>query len=180
VAEYDDMNRKFKFAFGAMCALFCGLCLSNGAFGQTLPDGKGNAEFLRSCTACHSTDTVTHLRKTPDEWRKTVDDMVARGADGSKEDLGNVVLYLPTNFGPEKSGSGAATQSTTHSSISDGPAAMDASGEVATHSKPGLRLLTIINANPMSSYEGKIMGKDLDNLVRYLASLPSVDESLRN
>jgi mono/diheme cytochrome c family protein len=143
------------------------------------PDGKGKAEFLPICTACHSTDTVTHLRKTPDEWRKTVDDMVARGADGSKEDLDNVVLYLSTNFGPEKSGSGAATQSTTYSSISGGPAVMNGSGEVATHSKPGLHLFTIINANPMPSYEGKIMGENLDDLARYLTSLPSAEESLQ-
>jgi putative heme-binding domain-containing protein len=260
------MDQKFKLVFGAMCALFCGLCLSSEAFGQALPDGKGKAEFVHNCTACHTSKLVIRVKKTPEEWRKSVDEMAARGADGSKEDLDNVVLYLVTNFATDKSGPAAATQSTTHPSTSGGPAVLnssemervkrlitengclachriekqgaytgttlnglgarrsaneirtaivsprptltpgnslvqlttsdgkkltgrilsqddhdvrviDASGEVATYSKPGLRQFTIINTNPMPSYEGKITGEDLDGLVRYLGSLPSLDES---
>jgi putative heme-binding domain-containing protein len=258
------MDRKFTLAFAVTCALFCGLCLTNEAFGQTLPDGKGKAEFIESCTACHRTEMTTHLRKTPDEWRKTVDDMVARGADGSKEDIDSIVLYLAINFGTDKSG--AAAPSTTPSSASGGPAMLnpleiervkslinengcltchriehegayagptlngvgaqsttdeiraaivrpnptldpsndlvrltttdgktivgrilcqddhdvrviDASGEVATYSKSGPGQFTIVNTKPMPSYQGKIIGQDLNELVLYLASLPSVDES---
>jgi hypothetical protein len=55
---------------------------------------------------------------------------------------------------------------------------IDASGTVATYSKSGFRQFTIINTNPMPSYERKITGEDLDDLVRYLGSLPSVDESV--
>jgi putative heme-binding domain-containing protein len=253
------MGQKSKLVFGAICALLCGLCISNEAFGQTLPDGKGKAELLRICTVCHQVDTVTSLKQTPVEWRKTVNDMVARGADGSKEDLDNIVLYLSTNFGTDKPGPAAATPSSTSGGpvASGGPEAlntseiervkrviaengclicrrieqqgshngptlngmgarsttdeirtaiisppptpdpsnnlirlttangktlvgrilsqddhdvrvMDASGEIATYSKPGLRQFTIINTNPMPSYEGKIMGEDLNDLVRYL------------
>jgi putative heme-binding domain-containing protein len=261
------MNQKFKFMFGVMCALFCGLCISNEALGQTLPDGKGKAEFVNSCTACHRTDMVTRLRKTPAEWRTIVDDMVSRGADGSKEDIDNIVLYLATNFGPDKSGSAAVTQSTTPPSTSPpamgsssseiehvkrlitengclachriekegaytGPTlnglgslrstdqiraaivsprptldpsnslvqittaggkmlvgrilsqddhnvrVIDASGEVATYLKPELRQFTIIDTDPMPSFEGKITGEDLDGLVRYLGSLPSMDKDI--
>lgn len=264
----DDMDQKFKVVFGAMCALLCGLFISNEAFGQTLPDGKGKAEFVHNCTACHRADMVTRVKKTPDEWRKSVDDMAARGTDGTKEDLDNVVLYLDTNFAADKSGPAAATQSTAPSSTSGGPAVlnssetervkrlitengclvchriekqgaysgpalngigarrstdkirtaivsppptldpsnylirlttadgktlvgrivsqddhdvrvMDASGDIATYSKPELREFTIINTNPMPSYERKITGDDLDDLVWYLASLPSMDESLQ-
>lgn len=260
------MDQRSRVAFGAMCALICGLFLSNEAFGQALPDGKGKAEFVESCTACHRTEMATRLRKTPDEWRKTVDDMVARGADGSKEDLDNIVLYLSTNFGTGESGEAAAPLSTTHSPTAGEPAVlnsseierakslitedgcltchriekqgaytgpalndvgarrtldeirasivrpqptldpnyslirlttadgnilvgrllsqddqdvriMDASGDVAAYSKSGLRQFTVIHSNPMPSYEGKIMGEDLDELVRYLASLPSLNES---
>jgi putative heme-binding domain-containing protein len=260
------MSRKFRLAFGATCALFFGLCLSREACGQALPDGKGKAEFVQSCTACHRTEMTTRLRKTPDEWKKTVDDMVARGADGSKEDLDNIVLYLDTNFAADKSDTAAATQSTTPSSTSGGPVALnsleiervkrlitengcltchriekqgaytgptlngvgeqrtgdeiraaivrpnptldpsnnlirltttdgktivgrilsqddhgvrviDSSGEVATYSKSGLGPLTIVDSKTMPSYEGKIIGQDLEDLIHYLASLPSVDES---
>src|ERR1700733_794475 len=121
------MNRKSRLAFGATCALFFGLCLSREACGQALPDGKGKAEFVESCTACHRTEMTTRLRKTPDEWRKTVDDMVARGAGGSKEDIDNIVLYLSTNFGTDKPGAAAATPSTTPSSTSVGPEALNSS-----------------------------------------------------
>jgi putative heme-binding domain-containing protein len=261
------MNQKFKFVFGAMCALFCGLCISNEALGQTLPEGKGKAEFVNSCTACHRTDMVIRLRKTPAAWRTIVDDMVSRGAAGSKEDIDNIVLYLATNFGPDKSDSAAVAQSTTPPSTSPASMALssseiehvkrlitengclachriekegaytgptlnglggrrstdqiraaivsprptldssnslvqittaegktlvgrilsqddhdvrviDASGEVATYSKPELRQFTIIDTDPMPSFEGKITGEDLDGLVHYLASLPSMDKNV--
>jgi putative heme-binding domain-containing protein len=260
----DDMDRKFKIMLGAICGLLCGLCISNAAFGQALPDTKGKAEFVHNCTACHTAKLVTRLPKTPDEWKINVREMAARGTDGSKEDLDNVVLYLVTNFATDKSGSAAATPSSTLG----GPAALnsseierakrvitengcltchrvekqgmyigpalngvggrrttdeirtaivrphptldprnnlvrlttadgktidgrilsqddhdlrviDASGGIATYSKPGLRQLLILDANPMPSFEEKITGEDLDGLVRYLGSLPSVDESVQ-
>jgi mono/diheme cytochrome c family protein len=200
------MNRKFALMFAAICALLCGLCVSNKAFGQTLPDGNGKAEFQRICTACHGVDTATKLRKTPAEWRKTANDMVARGANGSKEDIDNVVLYLSTNFGPDQSSATAAAPSP-----SSQPAALNSSeierakhiinengcltchriekdggdigpalnGVGARHTADEIRT-TIVKLrtppDPMPSFEGKIMGDDLDDLVHYLASLPSADE----
>jgi putative heme-binding domain-containing protein len=257
------MDRKLQLVFRATRALLCGLCLSNAAFAQNLPDDKGKAEFIHNCLDCHSAGMVLRAKKTPDGWRKNVDDMAARGTDGSKEDIDNVVLYLDKYFAVP-----AVTQSTTPSSTSGGPAVLnsseierakrvitengclachriekqgaytgstlngiggrrttdeirtaivrphstvdpsntlirlttadgktlvgrilsqddhevriiDASGEVATYSKSGLRQFTIIDTSPMPSYEGKITGEDLDNLVRYLGSLPSVDESIQ-
>ncbi|MEO8736813.1 MAG: c-type cytochrome, partial [Edaphobacter sp.] len=94
-----------------MCALFCGLCLSPAAFGQNLPDGKGKAEFIQNCTACHRADMVTDAKKTKAEWRKSVDDMAARGADGTKQDLDNAYLYLATNFALDKSAPATAASS---------------------------------------------------------------------
>ena len=122
-----DMGQKSKLVFGAMCALLCGLCLANEASGQTLPDGKGKAEFVHNCTACHRAELVVHVKKTPDEWRKSVDDMAARGTDGTKEDLDNVVLYLDTYFSTDKPAPPATTQPTTPSSTSGVPEALNAS-----------------------------------------------------
>jgi putative heme-binding domain-containing protein len=262
------MDQKSKLVFRAMCALFCGLCISSEAFSRALPDGKGKTEFIHNCTACHRADMVTRVPKTPDEWRKSVDEMAARGTDGSKEDLDSVVLYLVTNYGTGKSGSAAATQSPAPASTLNGSAAqnssqtervkreitengcltchriekqgaytgptlnglgarrsaneirtaivsprhtinpgsslvqlttsdgkkltgrilsqddhsirvIDASGEVATYSRSGLRQFTIVDTNSIPSFEGKITGEDLDGLVRYLDSLPSVDESVQ-
>jgi putative heme-binding domain-containing protein len=264
----DDMDRKLQLVFGAMRALFCGLCLSSAVFAQNLPDGTGKAEFIHNCLDCHSAGMVLRAKKTPDEWRKNVDDMAARGSDGSKEDIDKVVLYLDKYFATDKSGTAEMTQSAAPSSPSGGPAALnsseierakrvitvngclachrvekqgaytgptlnglkgrrttdeiraaivhphptldpsnnlvrltaadgktivgrilgqsdhdvrviDASGEVATYSKPELLQFTIIDTNPMVSYEEKIKGEDLDDLARYLGSLPSMDESVQ-
>jgi putative heme-binding domain-containing protein len=260
------MDQKFKLLFGTLGALFCGLCLSNTASGQNLPDGKGKAEFIHNCTACHGADMVTNAKKTKAEWRKSVDDMAARGTDGTKEDIDNVYLYLSTNFALDKSASATAAPSTVPPSASGaaaplnsseieqakslitendclschrvqeqggytGPAlngvgarrtsdeiraaivspkptldpgnnlvrlttadgktltgrilsqddhnvrVIDTSGQVATYSKPELRQFTIIDTNPMPSYGGRIAGDDLNDLVRYLSSLPSISES---
>jgi putative heme-binding domain-containing protein len=264
----DDMDRKLQQVFGAMRALFCGLCLSSAVFAQNLPDGTGKAEFIHNCLDCHSAGMVLRAKKTPDEWRKNVDDMAARGSDGSKEDIDKVVLYLDKYFATDKSGTAALTQSAAPSPNSGGPAALnsseierakrvvtdngclachrvekqgaytgptlnglkgrrttdeiraaivhphptldpsnslirlttadgktiigrilsqsdhdvrvvDASGEVATYSKPELSQFTIIDTNPMVSYEEKIKGEDLNDLARYLGSLPSADESVQ-
>ena len=117
----DDMDRKLQLAFGAMRALVCGLCLASAAFAQSLPDGTGKAEFIHNCLDCHSAGMVLRAKKTPDEWRKNVDDMVSRGTDGSKEDIDKVVLYLDKYFATDMPGPAATTQSTTPSSISGGP-----------------------------------------------------------
>jgi putative heme-binding domain-containing protein len=263
------MNQRFKLVFGAMWALFCGLSLSNAAFGQNLPDAKGKAEFIHNCTACHGADMVTNAKKTKAEWRKSVDDMAARGTDGTKQDIDNVYLYLATNFALDKSTTDTPASSATPPSVSSavaplnsseieqakslitendclschrvqeqggytGPAlngvggrrtpdqiraaivspkptldpghdlvrlttadgktltgrilsqddhivrVIDMSGQVAIYSKPQLRQLTIIDTNPMPSYGGRITGDDLDDLVRYLDSLPSMNKSAQN
>src|ERR1700678_4232911 len=96
------MGQKFKLVFGMICTLLCCLFIANETSAQTLPDGKGKAEFVHNCTACHRADMVTRVKKTPDEWRKSVDEMAARGTDGSKEDLDNAYLYLVTNYVADK------------------------------------------------------------------------------
>ena len=112
------MDHKLKVVLGA-CTILCGLSLSNQALGQALPDGKGKAEFVHNCTACHLASMVVAARKTPDDWRKSVDEMAARGTDGTKEDLDNVVLYLDKYFALDTPASAPGTQSTTPSSPPD-------------------------------------------------------------
>ena len=112
------MDHKLKVVLGA-CTFLCGLSLSNQVSGQTLPDGKGKAEFVHNCTACHHASMVVAVKKTPEDWRKSVDEMASRGTDGTKEDLDNVVLYLDKYFALDPSASAPATQSTTPSSTPD-------------------------------------------------------------
>lgn len=250
------MHRTLNTPFAAMGALLC--CLSLQAVGQTLPEGKGKAEFVHSCTSCHRADTVTSARKSPEDWKKSVVDMAARGAPGSPEDLDNITLYLSTNFaiatapsptpsaqaaltaaemetvtgliadngcvachriekqggytGPSLNGVGARrTPDQIQSAIvhphptlapenvivqlttADGKAIMgrlvsqdehtvriiDAAGEITTHAKSGLRKFTLLDTNPMPSYQKRIAPEDLSSLVRYLAALPALDETVQ-
>ena len=111
------MDYKLKLALGAACAFLCGPCISSQASGQTLPDGKGKAEFVHNCTACHRADMVTRVKKTPEDWRKSVDDMAARGTDGTKQDLDNVVLYLDKYFALEPAPADASPSVTPSSTL---------------------------------------------------------------
>jgi putative heme-binding domain-containing protein len=278
--DMDSMDQKFKVALGAlrvsMCALLCGVCLccTPLVFGeppaQPLPDGKGKAEFVHNCTACHRADMVTRVKKTPEDWKKSVFEMASRGTDGTKEDLDNVVLYLDTFYAKDHSAPAAAAPPATPTSapsstsgnsspsssdsehvkqliaanlcltchrieqqgayigpslngvssrLTDGQirtaivtppptlAASDnlvqlttadgkkftghilsqddqevrvmaASGEVATYVKSELQQFTVIDTNPMPSYGRRITADDVNGLVRYLGSLPPVDEGV--
>lgn len=201
---------------GAACVLLCALCISSPAFGQTLPDGKGKTEFVHNCTACHRADMVVRVKKTPEEWRKSVDDMAARGTDGTKEDLDNVVLYLDTYFSTDKPAADATTQSTMSASMPGGVAKLSPSdlervkhviaesgcltchrieeqgadsapslnGVGTRHTADEIRAAILSHHSTTSfgstsaepSYEGKITGEDLDDLVRYLVLLPPLPQ----
>jgi hypothetical protein len=68
-------------------------------FAAKLPDGEGKQAVLEFCAgACHLSDHFVDLRKTPDEWRKTVLQMVANGAQLFPEDIDAITKYLSTNL----------------------------------------------------------------------------------
>ncbi|HEY2013691.1 MAG TPA: helix-hairpin-helix domain-containing protein [Bryobacteraceae bacterium] len=68
---------------------------------QSLPEGKGKAQFTRACGQCHGVDLVIKQNNTADGWAAIVDDMVSRGAQGSDDDFELVVKYLTAHFGPK-------------------------------------------------------------------------------
>jgi putative heme-binding domain-containing protein len=70
------------------------------AHAQDLPPGTGKAEFERICSSCHSVTIVTRQRMTNVQWLGVVSDMAGRGAQGTADELHNVVTYLGNNFGP--------------------------------------------------------------------------------
>jgi hypothetical protein len=70
------------------------------AFGQTLPDGHGKTVTEKMCTPCHGLENVIKVRLTKDRWAKIVDDMVARGATGTDDEIEQVINYLTAKFGP--------------------------------------------------------------------------------
>ena len=71
---------------------------------DSLPEGRGKAEFTRICSQCHAVTIVTKLRMTEDGWSGVVDDMVSRGAQGTDDEFNRVVKYLAAHFGPDSPG----------------------------------------------------------------------------
>ncbi len=64
-----------------------------------LPDAPGKAVFEKSCTTCHEAAQAINMRRTKTEWERVIDDMVARGANGSDQELEAIVTYLTKFFG---------------------------------------------------------------------------------
>jgi len=65
-----------------------------------LPEGAGSDVVSRMCgSSCHEISQVTQIRASADRWWRIVDEMVARGATGSDEDIETVVYYLASHFG---------------------------------------------------------------------------------
>ncbi len=64
-----------------------------------LPAGKGKDVVARMCTNCHGLDQVTANHYPKKYWGTVVDDMVSKGAEGSEEDINQVISYLSRNFG---------------------------------------------------------------------------------
>ena len=64
-----------------------------------LPDAQGRAAVQKICATCHEIETVISSRRTRVGWEQTTEDMIARGAEGSDEEMDAVVEYLATYFG---------------------------------------------------------------------------------
>jgi putative heme-binding domain-containing protein len=84
-----------------MWLIACASCALMG-HAQTLPEGKGKAEFQRVCSSCHSVSMATGQRMDQAQWTGVVNDMVSRGAQGTQQDLDNIIAYLTANYGKDK------------------------------------------------------------------------------
>ena len=79
-----------------MWLIACASCALMG-HAQTLPAGKGRAEFQRVCSSCHSVSMATSQRMDQAQWTGVVNDMVSKGAQGTQQDFDNIVAYLTEN-----------------------------------------------------------------------------------
>ncbi|HUI82542.1 MAG TPA: helix-hairpin-helix domain-containing protein [Bryobacteraceae bacterium] len=85
---------------------FASVLLALPATAQNLPDGPGKDLFANVCSTCHGLEIATSQKKPRALWQSTVDSMVAKGAEATKEQAAAIVNYLAKNFA---SGEGAAT-----------------------------------------------------------------------
>jgi competence protein ComEA len=83
-------------------AVLLSLGLATTGHAQSLPDGPGKSVTLKMCTPCHGLKNVVEARMTKERWGAEVDDMVARGAEGTDDEIALVINYLAANFAAKK------------------------------------------------------------------------------
>ena len=72
-----------------------------------LPEGDGKAIATQFCQDCHKLTNLTKARKSPDDWKDTVQLMLDRGARLPQDKFDTLVEYLAKNFGPQTTALGA-------------------------------------------------------------------------
>jgi len=83
---------------GPVIFSFMFFALAWAAPAQQLPDGSGKAALLKVCGPCHGAENVIGHAKTREEWAQLVGEMVSYGAQGSEDELNQIVDYLTKNF----------------------------------------------------------------------------------
>ena len=86
------------------CALFLAGAGRPSSAGQDgpLPEGAGREETKKICSQCHELEKSFSLHQDREGWRRTVDKMVALGAEGTEQEFGAIVEYLVRNFPAEE------------------------------------------------------------------------------
>lgn len=64
----------------------------------TLAPGAGVEVVQTTCTVCHPPAMITSKRRTPQQWRDVVDQMINKGAQVSDEDYDVIVSYLARSY----------------------------------------------------------------------------------
>jgi len=82
---------------GAILAA-CGSSATQVTSGPSSGGLDGQALLQQRCSVCHSTDRVTSQQKTADQWKRTVDRMIANGAQLTPPEEATLVNYLAQNF----------------------------------------------------------------------------------
>jgi mono/diheme cytochrome c family protein len=86
------------------------LFVITGAAGaqESMPAGSGRALILESCIQCHDLRAVVSQRKSETAWRRTVDEMIWRGAALKPGEAEVIARYLATSFSAARASSAAS------------------------------------------------------------------------
>jgi len=66
------------------------------------PEGQGRDLIVQTCVQCHDLRNTVSQRKTAAGWKRTVDEMIWRGAPLMSDEAAIVSKYLAESFGPDK------------------------------------------------------------------------------
>lgn len=67
---------------------------------EILPEGQGRNLILQACVQCHDVSIIISERKTAAGWRRTVNEMIWRGAPLMTDEAEAVINYLVARLGP--------------------------------------------------------------------------------
>jgi len=62
----------------------------------------GKKAYQQVCFDCHGADMIEGMGQSKADWQETVDQMVAKGARGTEDQLAAIVEYLSETFPPKK------------------------------------------------------------------------------
>src|SRR6267143_3794179 len=68
----------------------------------SLPEGEARSIILSACVQCHNLRNTVSQRKTADRWRRTVNEMIWRGAPLMADEAETVIKYLAVSFSSNK------------------------------------------------------------------------------
>ena len=67
-----------------------------------LPEGEARDIIFQACVQCHDLRNTVSQRKTAAGWKRTVDEMIWRGAPLMAVEAEKLAKYLAASFGPDK------------------------------------------------------------------------------
>jgi competence protein ComEA len=78
-----------------------GAVASMAAMAPEQPEARPDppAAFTKVCVRCHPSDKIVEGRRYPAQWDQVLEQMTARGATGTEEELDAVYDYLVSQFG---------------------------------------------------------------------------------
>jgi competence protein ComEA len=88
------------FAWCGACLLLAAPVVAQQQAHSDFPEGPGKATFLKVCSACHSANNVLANGQDRAGWESTITKMVGFGAQGTDEELTEILDYLTKNFPP--------------------------------------------------------------------------------
>jgi competence ComEA-like helix-hairpin-helix protein len=86
--------KPFVFAFASLLLL-----PALHAQGPSTAAMKQKAETI--CTACHGLEVAEGSSRPKQDWMQVVEDMMRKGAEGSKTDFEMIINYLSITYGPD-------------------------------------------------------------------------------
>jgi cytochrome c5 len=96
------------FVVTVMTSLRAAPAASAAPLAQSRDAERGERLMNASCQDCHAVRVIQVQAKSAEEWAKTVDAEIARGAKVAKEDIPVLVEYLTDHHGPLPNGAGKA------------------------------------------------------------------------